>query len=281
MKRVINSIILVVAVFSTAAFGQNASYKSIKVADGVYSFGGGPWSYYTMFVVADEGVFVADPVNPDLAAAMMQEIRKITDKPIRYMAYSHNHWDHVSGGKIFKDAGAVVISHVETKKYLRPNPQVVVPGLTWDGDRYDVVLGNKTIELHYFGENHGSGMTVMLLPKEKVMFTADLVVPRRVGYMFLPDFSVSGWIQTLKEMEKLDFTVGLFAHDHPKGSKRDLISQREYLEDLTMAVQQAMQSGDMMLKNLSLPKYKDWAHYDDWLGLNGAYVMLEMMMGLQ
>jgi hypothetical protein len=48
-----------------------------------------------------------------------------------------------------------------------------------------------------------------------------------------------------------------------------------------MAVQQAMQSGDMMLQNLSLPKYKDWAHYDDWLGLNGAYVMLEMMMGLQ
>ena len=71
------------------------------------------------------------------------------------MVYSHNHWDHVSGGKIFKDAGAAVISHVETKKYLRPNPQVVVPGLTWDGNRYDVVLGNKIIELHYFGENLG------------------------------------------------------------------------------------------------------------------------------
>ena len=280
MKRVITSLILVAAVFSTAAFSQNASYKAIKVADGVYSFGGGPWSYYSMFVVADDGVFVADPVNPDLAAAMMREIKKITDKPIRYMVYSHNHWDHVSGGKIFKDAGAVVIGHAENKKNLKPNPQVVVPDLTWDGNRYDVVIGNKTIELHYYGENHGSGMTVMLLPKEKVMFTADLVVPKRLGFMFLPDFSVSGWIRTLKEMEKLDFTVALFAHDHPKGTRQDLISQREYLEDLTRAVQQAMQSGDMMLQSLSLPKYKDWAHYNDWLGLNGAAVMLEMMMGL-
>ena len=100
MQKVINALILVVVVFSTAALGQNASYKAIEVADGVYSFGGGPWAYYTMFVVADEGVFVADPVNPELAAAMMQEIKKITDKPIRYMVYSHNHWDHVAGGKI-------------------------------------------------------------------------------------------------------------------------------------------------------------------------------------
>jgi len=38
-------------------------------------------------------------------------------------------------------------------------------------------------------------------------------------------------------------------------------------------------SGDMMLQTLSLPKYREWAHYDDWLGLNGARIMLEMMMG--
>ncbi len=280
MKKTICALVLIVAVFATTAFGQESSYKAAKVADGIYSFGGGPWSYYTMFVVTDDGVLVADPVNPELAAAMMQEIRKITDKPIRYMVYSHNHWDHISGGKIFKDAGAVVISHARTKKHIRPNPQVVAPDFTWDGNRHDIVIGNKTIELHYFGENHGSGMTVMLLATEKVLFTADLVVPKRLGFMFLPDFYVSGWIQTLKEMEKLDFNVGLFAHDHPQGTKRDVILQREYLEDLTKGVQQAMQSGDMMLQSLSLPKYKEWAHYDDWLGMNGAAVMLEMMMGL-
>ena len=58
-----------------------------------------------------------------------------------------------------------------------------------------------------------------------------------------------------------------------------MIAQREYLEDLTAAVGMAMQSGDMTLQTLSLPKYKDWNHYNDWLGMNGMRIMLEMMMG--
>jgi len=111
------------------------------------------------------------------------------------------------------------------------------------------------------------------------MFTADLVVPKRVAFMFMPDFSPQNWIRTLKEIEALQFETALFAHDHPVGTRQDVVAQREFLEDLTAAVGKALQSGDMMLQTLSLPKYQDWAHYDDWLGMNGARIMLEMMMG--
>ena len=262
-----------------SATAQQEMYKSIEVAEGVYSFGGGPFAYYTMFVVSDDGVLVADPVNPDLATAMIREIRSITTKPIRYVVYSHNHWDHISGGQVFKDAGAVVISHVEAKDAIRANPNVIAPDRVWAGNRFDIAIGNKTIQLHYFGANHGDGMTVMLLPEEQVLFTADLVVPERVGFMFMPDFSPQNWIRTLKEMEGLQFQTALFAHDHPVGTKQHVIVQREYLEDLTAAVGKALQSGDMMLQTLSLPKYQDWAYYEQWLGMNGARIMLEMMMG--
>lgn len=63
------------------------------------------------------------------------------------------------------------------------------------------------------------------------------------------------------------------------GTLQDVVAQRVYLEDLTVAVGKALQSGDMMLETLSLPQYEDWANYDDWLGMNGARIMLEMMMG--
>ena len=232
-----------------------------------------------MFVVTNEGVIVADPINADLASAMMTEIKKITNKPVKYVIYSHNHWDHISGGKIFKDAGATVISHIEAKENILPNPNVVIPDQTWSGDRFDIRLGGKTVELYYYGANHGSGMTVFLLPEEKVLFTADLVVPKRVAFMFMPDFSPQNWIRSLKEIEKLEFETALFGHDIPTGTRKEVVLQREYLEDLTMAVGKAMQSGDMMLQSVSLPKYKDWAHYDDWLGMNAARIMLEMMMG--
>jgi len=278
MKKIV-SLMFAILALTVGTFGQDTGYVSKKVADGVYSFGGGPFSYYTMFVVTNEGVIVTDPVNPDLASAMMKEIGEITDKPIKYVIYSHNHWDHVSGAQIFKDAGATIVSHIETKENLLPNPNVVIPDQTWTGDRFDIRLGGKTVELYYFGANHGKGMTVFLLPDEKVLFTADLVVPKRVGFMFMPDFAPQSWIQTLKEIEKMEFETALFAHDIPVGDKNDVTLQREYLEDLTMAVGKAMQSGDMMLQSLSLPKYKEWAHYDDWLGMNGARIMLEMMMG--
>ncbi len=264
---------------SATVSAQEAGYKSVEVAEGVYSFGGGPFAYYTMFVVSDEGVIVADPVNPELAQAMMLEIRGITTKPIRYVIYSHNHWDHISGGQVFKDAGAVVVSHLEAKEAILPNPNVVAPDQVWAGNRFDIRLGNKTVQLHYFGANHGKGMTVMLLPEEKVLFTADLVVPKRVGFMFMPDFSPQNWLRTLKEMERLEFETTLFAHDHATGTRQDVVAQREFLEDLTEAVGKALQNGDMMLQTLSLPKYEDWAHYNEWLGMNGARILMEMMMG--
>ncbi len=97
--------------------------------------------------------------------------------------------------------------------------------------------------------------------------------------MFMPDFSPQNWLRTLKEIERLEFETALFAHDHATGTRQDVVAQREFLEELTEAVGQALQNGDMMLQTLSLPKYKDWAHYDEWLGMNGARIMLEMMMG--
>ena len=66
-----------------SATAQQQAYRSTEVAEGVYSFGGGPFGYFTMFVVSNDGVLVADPVNPDLSNAMMREIRSITTKPIR------------------------------------------------------------------------------------------------------------------------------------------------------------------------------------------------------
>ncbi len=142
--KIVSLVVLGTLLAFASAKAQQGEYQSIEVAEGVYSFGGGPFGYYTLFVVSNDGVFVADPVNPDLAKAMLREIRGITAKPIRYLVYSHNHWDHISGGQVFKDAGAVVISHVEAKDAIRANPNVITPDRAWAGNRFDIELGNKT-----------------------------------------------------------------------------------------------------------------------------------------
>lgn len=257
------------------------SQRLLKATDDVYLFG---QEAFSLIVLTGDGVVVVDPIN-DLQAQQLDEaIKGLTDQSVRYVFYSHNHWDHISGAQIFKDQGAIIVSHIDTVNNLKPNPSVPAPDLTWAGNYSSIKVGNKTIELHHFGPSHGEGMTVFTIPEDSAMFTADLVVANRVGFMNLPDFDVEGWINTLDEMLLLDYDIGLFAHatesTPPIGTKDNVAAQRQYLVDLTTAVQEALQSGDFAgAMGVQLPQYEDWAFYDEWLPMNAMTVTLQTFMG--
>ena len=96
------NIVALLLLSASSVLGQG---ETAKITDGVYAFnlGAGELPYTSMFVVTGYGVMVIDPINSDSATALLQEIRKITDEPIKYVFYSHDHWDHTSGGQVFKN----------------------------------------------------------------------------------------------------------------------------------------------------------------------------------
>lgn len=269
---------------TTEAGGQAPAptFDIFEVGDGIYSYGGG--NLYSGIVVTDEGVAVIDVMNPDHAERTLAAIRDITDQPIRYLIYSHNHWDHAGGGQIFKDAGATIISHVEARDWLldNPNPNVVVPDEVWEGNRHDITLGDKTIELYFFGPNHGKGMTVARFAEDNIVFIADLVVPHRVGFGNLPDFSPKEWERSLTEIEALEYDLVMFTHHEPFGPPSAVTQQREYIVDLRNAIFAEFQKGTPFLEIpdvVEVPKYKDWAGYDEWLSLNAWRFLMEIAIG--
>ena len=79
-----------------------------NLGNGLYTFRWGP--YRNIFLVTDEGVVASDPMNAEAASLYREAIRAVTDQPVKYVVYSHSHWDHVSGGAIFKQEGATFIS---------------------------------------------------------------------------------------------------------------------------------------------------------------------------
>ncbi len=99
--------------FNNPALGQLPAgmklFETTKIAEGVYSFRF--FFHRNFFIVTDDGVIATDPLNPKAAGILMQEIKKITDKPVKYLVYSHSHWDHILGGRILQKEGAGVISH--------------------------------------------------------------------------------------------------------------------------------------------------------------------------
>ena len=93
-------------------------------------------NHQAMFVVTPAGVIATDPISygrPQAAKAYLEEIQKITKAPIKYLIYSHHHYDHIAGGKPFKDAGATVIAHRRAKERLATlkGLDVVIPDRPW------------------------------------------------------------------------------------------------------------------------------------------------------
>lgn len=258
-------------------------FETTKIADGVYSFRF--FFHRNMFIVTDEGVIATDPMNAKAAATLMKEIKKVTDKPVKYVIYSHEHWDHISGGKVFKDAGAKFVSHancaIEFKR--NPSPNVVMPDETYKGARHDVKLGGRTVELYHFGRNHGHCMTVMRLPKEKILFMVDLVSPKRVAFRGMPAYYPADWVSTLRVIErKLDFERIIPGHGPPTSPASAVTKQREYIEDLMVAVRGAMKTErniEKVKQMVKLPKYEKWGGYKQWLPLNVERIFLFYRMG--
>ena len=289
MLKLRKCILVIVVVMSSlgvsnAAFAEMAEHTT-KLANGVYSYGDPSKGYNSMFVVTGDGVIVVEPVNTEHSKGMLNAIKSVTDQPIKFLIHSHNHWDHSGGGQVFRDEGATIIAHAEAYAWMKdnPHPDMVLPDESWEGNRKDIILGETTLELHYMGMNHGLGMTIFRLPKEKILFIADLVTPNRLLFTIVPDFNIGEWVRTLIEIEAMDFETAIFTHGIPViGTKKHVTENREFIEDLRNAIHAEFKKGTnpFMVPNVvKLPKYKDWAMYDEWLAMNAWRLLLDEWMG--
>src|SRR5882672_10603145 len=135
---------------------QPPMFATTKVdgTDGVYIFR--YQGHQSMFIVTPQGVIATDPIGerrPQAVTTYIAEIRKITQAPIRYVIYSHSHYDHIAGGKPFKDAGATFIAHENAKTTLmaRKNADIVIPDETVATTR-TITLGGTSLELNWVGK---------------------------------------------------------------------------------------------------------------------------------
>ncbi len=214
-----------------------------EVSDGIYSFGS--FSARSFIVISNTGIIITDPVDPINAQEMLKAIRKISDLPFRYVVYSHQHWDHVLGGKVFKDLGAEIISHSKCLKHFQQHKHddLILPDRTID-ENTSLTIGNKTLNLMYFGKNHGDCTLVMQVDGDDVLYVNDLVTPYSVGLGFMPDYDPIEWIRTLKELEERDnWSRMMGAHGIPIAPKEALVQRRRLLESLMKEVKKEMDAG--------------------------------------
>jgi glyoxylase-like metal-dependent hydrolase (beta-lactamase superfamily II) len=178
----------------------------------------------TGVIVGDESVMIIDATaTPVMAQKVVAEIRKITDKPIKYVLLTHYHAVRVLGASGFQQHGLQqIIASQDTYGLIVERGQQdmdseiarfprlfqaveSVPGLTWPTltfqGRMTLFMGGLEVQIMQLGAGHTKGDTIAWLPKDKVLFSGDLVEADAACYT--GDAHLAEWPQTLRNLRAL------------------------------------------------------------------------------
>ena len=250
------------------AFAQRVAEREIMPIKGdLYRFRNA--GHFSVFLVTPAGIIVTDPIDQEAARWLKAEMAKRFGKPAKYLIYSHDHADHISGGEVFADS-AVVIAHDNAKAAIqRERRPTAVPDVSFS-DRLTVELGGKKVELIYLGKNHSDNSIVMRFPDERVLFAVDFIPVKSLPFRDLPDSYLDEWVESLKKAEALDFDILAPGHG-ALGKKEDARMMRLYLEELRDQVAEHLGAGksvDEIKRLVTMEKYAGWGNYKNYLSLN-------------
>jgi glyoxylase-like metal-dependent hydrolase (beta-lactamase superfamily II) len=243
----------------------------VEGTDNVYIFRN--VNHQSIFVVTKDGVIATDPIaygRPTGGQTYVDEIKKVTDKPIKYLIYSHHHFDHIAGGKAFKDAGARIIAHKRVKERLVPlaDPHTVLPDETFDGKK-TITLGGTTVELSYLGLNHSDSNIVIRLPKEKIIFVVDTIPVGSMPGRGMIDIYPLETEQFIKKVLAMDWDRLIPGHPgQPNGrlgTKEDAQNVLTLMQEASAELKRLGQDGkcwEPAEKEFKMPKYANLAGYE-------------------
>ncbi len=247
-------------------------------------------------VIGDDSVLVVDAqATPIMAADVIARIRTVTEKPVRHVVLTHYHAVRVLGANAYKGA-EVIASDVcramtvergqqDTDSEIGRFPRLFrgrdsIPGLTWPSltfhKQMTLYLGKREVEIIHIGRSHTAGDTVVWLPKERVLFSGDVV---EFGAMpYCGDAHFTDWPATLEAVQALG------AEALVPGRGRSLMNRREceeaiegtraFTSDLFDIVRRASAGGaglkqvyDQALAEMR-PKYGHWVIFEHCMPFN-------------
>jgi len=249
-------------------------YSSIHATDKSVPFGGSNH----IWIVMEDYVIVIDANFPKEAADVVKDIRKTTEKPIRYVLDTHHHGDHAYGNAVWVKEGATIVGQRNCFRLLTTKgpeefaqagagrkdvaaSQLRAPSLVFD-DKLVFDDGKQRVEFFYVGHMHTTGDAFAYLPKHKFLCTGDACVNGAFNFMGHSD--TTSWIRCLEKLEQLDIKMILPGHGLP--ATKDLLGkQKRYFVELRKQVQAGVDTNKSLVdiqKSINMPWYQEWTGKD-------------------
>ncbi len=183
--RIKLSLLLLLAFIFISGQPQERNPVTLKKISGtLYEIKGGRGANGGLYI-GDNGVLLVDTKMDEISVEeTMDEIRKITDKPLKYIVNTHSDGDHINGNRYFPET-VTIIAHENCRKdffhpkrdgspsdWNKPEMMLHIPSVTFQ-DKMDIYLGTKKVELWHFGTGHTTGDAVVYIPEEKTAFVGD------------------------------------------------------------------------------------------------------------
>jgi cyclase len=205
-------------------------------------------------IVNDEDVVVVDSgISPVAAAALAEELKAITEKPIKTVINTHFHFDHAHGNQIYP-ADVQIIGHEFTYQMLVSGGSIgrtygrfsdwmastpggaegqegliPTPPNTTLSDKLTLYRGGREIQLLFFGRGHTGGDVVVYLPAERILLSGDLLLE---SIPFMGDGFPTDWIETLEKLKALEFDTVVPGHGRPFSDQERISHLQSLLADL-------------------------------------------------
>jgi cyclase len=249
-----------------------------KLTENVYAyemlrapFQGARFTTNNLIVITSDGILLGDAQgSPEDTARLIEEVKKLSNQPIKYVVIGSEHVDHTGGNASFP-ATVTFISHPGAKRNLEtqannPNrarnaPKIVIPNEVVI-DKKVMMLGGTEIQLLNLGRCHtGTDLTVYL-PKEKVLFLSECYFHRL--YPSLRTGFPTEWIETIKKAQSMDVEYYIPGHgyiDDAKTLKADLMESRKALETIVSEAKRLYKPGASPAEAFT---HGNFAPYSSW-----------------
>jgi glyoxylase-like metal-dependent hydrolase (beta-lactamase superfamily II) len=203
-------------------------------------------------LITKEGALVIDPAMTCTATWLRDEIKKRFNVPVKYVVYTHAHADHISGGQVFQQDGAIVVANQRAvEPIVGEKIPTALPNRVFNSDM-TITLGGETVLLHRVAPSHSDSMTMVLFPNYKALQCTDVCESKTMPYNDFLDFYYPGWIETLDWVAQQDVDVIDVGHYTP-ATKADQAALRSYMVDLHQQVLDLMRAGqswDQLYRNV-------------------------------
>ncbi len=275
MKPLLFLAVLLATLGSVNAQENKVEFSTFQLSDTVYMLRGRGGN--VGISSGEDGLYIIDDQVKPVTSQLLQAIRKISNKPIRFIINTHYHGDHTGGNETIGKAGALIFAHdnIRTrmtaeqvssfmKKTTPPYADAALPVVTFN-DQMSLHFNGETATAYHVAHGHTDGDSIIHFPASNVIHMGDMYFNTLYPYV---DLDAGGSIQGMVHAADLalslaDDSTRIIPGHGPLAITEDLRNYRDYLIQAIANVQALMDEGKNLQQIIAAQPTAEW---DEELG---------------